>query len=65
MSTVNFDSHWEFLKKMERTKEYYDINKVIISFKKKLVSLFLGYYYGTSDESKIHQLLWKIIILIK
>jgi hypothetical protein len=61
MMTVNFDSHWEYIKNMERTKVYYDINIIQLPFKRKLVSLFLGFYYGLPVGALTHRILEKIL----
>lgn len=43
---VDFSSHWDFIKQMSKTKDYFDISHIYYPFKRRLKTRFLGFYYG-------------------
>lgn len=43
---VDFSSHWDFIKQMSKTKDYFDIGQIHYPFKRRLIARFLGFYYG-------------------
>ena len=62
---IDFSSHWIFVEQMASEKEYYDISQINYPLKRKLISLFLGYYYGLPTNSTRHRLIEKCISLLK
>lgn len=43
---IDFSSHWDFIKQMSKTKDYFDIGHIYYPFKKRLKARLLGFYYG-------------------
>lgn len=43
---VDFSPHWDFIKQMSKTKDYFDIGQIKFPFMRRLKARFLGFYYG-------------------
>ncbi len=61
---VDFSSHWEFINKLTIKKEYYDISNIKLTFKEKLKSVLLGFYYGLQQGSILQKIIEKSIAII-
>jgi len=58
---IDFSTHWSFLKQMANKREYYDISNIKLPLKRKLLSIFLGYYYGLNPNSIKHRIITKTL----
>ena len=58
---VDFSSHWEFVRNMSSQRDYFDINTIVLPFKKRMVARFLGFYYGLKPSGFMYRLLEKLI----
>lgn len=60
---IDFTSHWDFIKKMDNNKMYYDLTQITMSCKEKFSSIVLGYYYGLHPHQLRYRLLKRVITM--
>lgn len=62
---VDFSSQWKFIDEMSKKQDYFDISKINYPLRGKLLSLFLGFYYGLSSKSILRKFFAKVISLTR
>lgn len=58
---VDFSSHWEFVSNMSSKKEYFNIEKIVFPFKRRIIARFLGFYYGLKPTGYLYRFLSKMV----
>lgn len=62
---VDHSKHWKFIEDMSPSREYFDVNTIKCSFKRKCTAIFLGYYYGLKPSSVPHRLIERLLGFLK
>lgn len=48
---IDLTSHWEFINQMSPRRDYYNIDQIKYPLKRRMISRFLGFYYGLKPNS--------------